>query len=253
MAMQRHGFTLVELSIVLVILGLLVGGILAGQSLIRASELRSVLTQADQYRTATMAFKDKYFAIPGDFANATTIWGRVGGGTGQCNSPGTDIDLGLPTCNGDGNGRLDVDWEWTRYWEHLATAGLIEGIYSGAQPGGSIMVPGTNVPRGRISNTGWTAVERDIILTTNFFTTSYGNSLQVGTANPSGSTYYPFLTPTEAWNLDTKGDDSKPARGKIIATYPTTCTLAANETSLDADYRLSSTTMQCSLIFRQQF
>ena len=58
----RQGFSLVELSIVLVILGLLVGGVLSGQSLIRASELRKYTTSADKYKTAILSFRDKYFA-----------------------------------------------------------------------------------------------------------------------------------------------------------------------------------------------
>ncbi|PZP83692.1 MAG: type II secretion system protein, partial [Azospirillum brasilense] len=57
-----HGFSLVELSIVLVILGLLTGGILGGQSLIRAAELRTISTDANRYITAAQTFRDKYFA-----------------------------------------------------------------------------------------------------------------------------------------------------------------------------------------------
>ncbi|MFZ4541879.1 MAG: type II secretion system protein [Rickettsiales bacterium] len=56
----HHAFSLVELSIVLVILGLLVGGILSGQALIRASELRSVSTEQQRYFTAIQTFRDKY-------------------------------------------------------------------------------------------------------------------------------------------------------------------------------------------------
>src|SRR5438552_4058186 len=78
----RQAFSLVELSIVLVILGLLVGGILSGQSLIRAAELRSVTTEFSRYLAAVQSFKDKYFALPGDMANATAFWG-IAGGTGS--------------------------------------------------------------------------------------------------------------------------------------------------------------------------
>lgn len=62
----RSGFSLVELSIVLVILGLLVGGVLTGQSLIRASELRKFMNTMERYKAATYTFRDKYFALPGD-------------------------------------------------------------------------------------------------------------------------------------------------------------------------------------------
>ena len=73
--MQKQGFSLVELSIVLVILGLLTGGILTGQSLIRAAELRSVTTEFQKYQTAMMTFRDRYMALPGDMRNATAFLG----------------------------------------------------------------------------------------------------------------------------------------------------------------------------------
>ena len=66
-----YAFSLVELSIVLVILGLLVGTVLTGKSLIRASELRSVVSQFQAFHAAHNAFKDKYFSIAGDMNNAT--------------------------------------------------------------------------------------------------------------------------------------------------------------------------------------
>ena len=72
---KRSAFSLVELSIVLVILGLLTGGILSGQSLIRAAELRSVTTEYSRYTAATYSFRDKYFALPGDMSNAESFWG----------------------------------------------------------------------------------------------------------------------------------------------------------------------------------
>lgn len=97
---MRHGFSLVELSIVLVILGLLVGGVLTGQSLIRAAELRSVSTEFAKYQAAVNTFRDKYFALPGDMNNATSFWGKdnvaCAAHTGTAATPGT--------CNGDGNG-----------------------------------------------------------------------------------------------------------------------------------------------------
>jgi len=76
---KKTAFSLVELSIVLVILGLLTGGVLTGQNLIRAAELRAVTTEFNAYQTAANTFKDKYFAIPGDMTNATDFWGSAGG------------------------------------------------------------------------------------------------------------------------------------------------------------------------------
>ena len=101
-AYKASGFSLVELSIVLVILGLLVGGVLTGQSLIRAAELRSVTTEYGKYSTAIRAFKDKYFALPGDMTNAIAFWGPAP----DCADTATTAGTGTQTCNGDGNNNI---------------------------------------------------------------------------------------------------------------------------------------------------
>lgn len=161
-----NGFTLVELSIVLVILGLLVGGVLAGQSLIRAAELRSVTTQYMSYKTAVNAFRDKYFALPGDMPNAVRYWGAQAGGTtdgvdSTCAAL-TAAATGTATCNGNGNNQIGETggsyYEWYRFWQHLANAGLVEGTFTGVAGAGSSYhsVIGSNVPRTKLANGGWT-------------------------------------------------------------------------------------------------
>lgn len=252
---MKRGFSLVELSIVLVILGLLTGGILAGQSLIRAAELRSLTTQAQNYTTAYYTFRDKYFGIAGDFANATKFWGAVGGGTAQCAAPSTDTDTGLPTCNGDGDGRISnllALNESFRFWEHLAAAGLIEGTYTGITTtvASAANTPGVNSPKTRIGSGGWEARERGASGDANFFSMTYGNTLQVGSPSNGGSTYLPLIKPEEAWNIDTKMDDGLPAQGKMIAVQWNICTNAATNTQTDALYELSSTDIACAFLFR---
>jgi len=131
---SRAGFSLVELSIVLVILGLLVGGVLAGRDLIRAAELRGATTEYARFMAANHAFRDKYMAWPGDITNATAFWGKdatnCNGHTGTAATPGT--------CNGNGDGQITVGsgLELTRYWQHLALTGLIEGTYAGVAAAG---------------------------------------------------------------------------------------------------------------------
>jgi prepilin-type N-terminal cleavage/methylation domain-containing protein len=135
---SRQAFTLVELSIVLVILGLLVGGVLSGQSLIRAAELRSITSDLSKYMAATHAFRDKYFSLPGDMTNATQFWGVLAG-TGSDTTCQNTASTSKATCNGDGDGSLlstiggtaYSSYENFRYWQHLANAGLIEGLYTG--------------------------------------------------------------------------------------------------------------------------
>src|ERR1700735_2843794 len=65
----KSGFTLIELSIVLVIIGLIVGGILTGQSLIDAAAQREQIAQIEKYNTAVRTFQGKYGYLPGDIPN----------------------------------------------------------------------------------------------------------------------------------------------------------------------------------------
>ena len=70
---RSSGFTLVEMSIVLIIIGLLVGGILKGQELIRNAQSKSLISQIDAYRAANNAFVDKYGQYPGDLSRASLL------------------------------------------------------------------------------------------------------------------------------------------------------------------------------------
>lgn len=154
----RHGFTLIELSIVMVVLALLIGTVMAGREMMKAQELRQIATDAGSYITAFYQFKAKYGQIPGDFDNATTMWGRADGvaGTGQCAAPDSNASTGKPTCNGDGDGTLNwcsnllgctttVNHESYRAWQHMAAADMIVGQYKGQAYDGAMIGTGMSV------------------------------------------------------------------------------------------------------------
>jgi prepilin-type N-terminal cleavage/methylation domain-containing protein len=129
---MRNGFSLIELSIVLVILGLLTGGVLTGQNLIRAAELRSITTEFQNYQASVMTFRNKYMALPGDMVNATSFWASAGG-TGADAICFAVESTGAETCNGNGDGsigELGAPSERYRFWQHLANAGLVQGSYT---------------------------------------------------------------------------------------------------------------------------
>lgn len=253
------GFSLVELSIVLVILGLLVGGVLAGQSLIRASELRSIGTDLTRFTTAMHAFRDKYFALPGDFTLAMQFWGadplgcpNGGGTTGACNGNGNDMI-----------GPLVASYcENQEFWRHLARAGLIEGNYTTNTTNSTCHAPhvqGREMPVSRMKNISFGAlylgnIVSDVTFPGNaFYTGNYGNVFTVGGIN---YTNYIGLTPAfaseEAWNIDSKMDDGSPDSGRVTSmregVYHTNCSTSATPGS--ADYKLDATGARCSLVFK---
>lgn len=259
---MRRGFSLVELSIVLVILGLLTGGILAGQSLIRASELRSITTELSRYQTAIYSFRDKFFALPGDMPNATTFWTAIDPDPDTCYLISA---VGKPTCNGDnsgliGNGTVGDGGigtsEVLRVWQHLAAAGLIEGSYSGASDGLAGFVLGREAPASKIASAGYGVLSgQDIGLpfgaASAYAYTGQNRPMHLLTFGRVGSGVTYTMTdsaikPEEAWNLDTKMDDGAPGRGKFFGSQ-TGGTCATTSVASTAQYKLSTSDIECAL------
>ncbi len=120
------GFTLIELSIVLVIIGLIIGGVLVGRDLIRAAAVRGTITQVEKYNTAVNAFRIKYNALPGDIsALRAAQFGMISraGTKGQGNE-----DFAIESGHAGGN---YICGEVALFWNDLSTARLIEGTFSG--------------------------------------------------------------------------------------------------------------------------
>lgn len=254
---KQSGFSLIELSIVLVILGLLVGGVLAGQSLIRAAELRAVSTEYARYSTAVQTFRDKYFALPGDMSNATAFWGkdntRCAGDSGAVATPGT--------CNGNGDGRITYFVENYRYWQQLAMAGLIEGSYSGfVNPVANTTPParGRDVPASKIDNAMWMQAYLSQLTTTNVelgfsgVSDTYNNYLMIISPVSGWWVGNAVFKPEEAWNIDTKMDDGRPAFGKVrggIGNGTPNGIICFDVTTAAAQYALATGTKGCILGF----
>ena len=265
---MKKGFSLVELSIVLVILGLLTGGILTGQTLIRAAELRAITTEFQNYQSATNTFRDKYFAIPGDMRNAEQFWGTMS--SGSC--PNATGGIGTQTCNGNGDGTVRVSGtpsqsnETFTFWQHLANASLIEGRFTGIAGTGNELhaIIGENSPTSRMSNVTWNArFLGEITSNTIFYDNFYGNIFTVGRVFPNSTVGNSFLTPQEAWNIDIKLDDGQPGTGLLVAAGVDgwndaggtleRCTLSASGTEKDKGYYLNGQAILCYLIFVQAF
>ncbi|WP_019894142.1 prepilin-type N-terminal cleavage/methylation domain-containing protein [Hydrogenovibrio halophilus] len=117
----NKGFTLIEISLVLVIIGLLLGGVLKGSEMIENAKINRVTSDQEEVRAILYAFQDRYGALPGDFDRA-------------------DETLNLDGTNGNGNHIIEGDWygsdgESRMMWMHLRAAGFISGnTTSSTQP-----------------------------------------------------------------------------------------------------------------------
>ncbi len=228
--MQR-GFSLVELAIVLVIIGLITGGILTGQDLIRASELNSVNADVNKFKTAVNTFRLKYNGLPGDITNASSYWST--------------------TTNGNADGLItNANTEHYQAWTQMALAGLIPGTYTGTTSTPPTKV-GTNVPASRVSPAGY---QFDTFSNT-------GNNIFVGSETSDGQLWNSSFTPSEASSIDQKYDDGLPGRGTIKGLYGRTagagtqtpngnCTSPASLTDTARTYVLTEAGKSCLIYFK---
>jgi prepilin-type N-terminal cleavage/methylation domain-containing protein len=124
--MQRNqsGFTLIEIAIVLVIIGLLLGGVLKGQELINSAKVKNLATDFKNIPVYIYGYQDKYKALPGDDANVTV---HLGASATAC----TPAAAGLCA---PGNGIIDGQWNATDvtaesfvFWQHVRLAGFGPG------------------------------------------------------------------------------------------------------------------------------
>lgn len=131
MRKRQSGFTLIEIAIVLVIIGLLLGGVLKGQELITSARVRNLITQQQGIQTAYFAFQDRFKALPGDYAQASAT-----------------ANIANVTFGGNGDGQVLNQGgtnEQTLAWNHLSAAGFLNGAYTMAAANEA--VSDTNTPK----------------------------------------------------------------------------------------------------------
>lgn len=205
----KKGFTLIELSIVIVIIGLIVAGIFGGQSLIKQAKLRAIVSDIESFRTAINIFKLEYDALPGDMSNASDYFPSC-------------VDDGTNTCNGDSNKRINVGaddqapFEDLRFWQHLQLAKLIPGNYTGLYSAGTRHEPNLTVP---ISPYQGKEIGYRVFETNNWAYGYIGNMIMISSKNltvPSGVGTNSVMNSIDALSIDSKVDDDLPGSGKIL-------------------------------------
>jgi prepilin-type N-terminal cleavage/methylation domain-containing protein len=209
----RQGFTLIELSIVLVVIGLIIGGILVGQDLISAAAVRAQISQIEKYNTAVHTFQSKYGYLPGDMPNPyaaqfgfdRTVWanGCFANGNGLIEGSGNTNSL-PPNCGL--SGVYPLVGESVYFWWDLSAAGLIEGGLSFAS--------GNDFPPAKIGNGNYVTVW------SGGYSGDGSNYYSIETVLPTANTSV-GLTVQQAYNIDKKVDDGFPQSGSVMAIYPT--------------------------------
>ncbi len=229
----EKGFTLIEMSIVLVIIGLIIGGVLKGQELISSTRLKGVITQWDAYKSSMNGFLDKFSALPGDYGLATT---RIRASGVENGDSGGIIGTSANETNvftNDANAGENLN-----AWAHMAAAGLIGGVTVSAGATAQLAASG-GVPAGKVSGSTFAILSGSAGAGGQ---TSVWARLQQG----SGAAAV-VLSGKDAGEIDRKFDDESPNAGSVIVNVGnTTCAINANA------YNALQTTKACIMVLNLQ-
>ncbi|HVI51408.1 MAG TPA: prepilin-type N-terminal cleavage/methylation domain-containing protein [Candidatus Sulfotelmatobacter sp.] len=240
---RQQGFTLVELSIVLAIIGLLVGGVLKGQEMIASARLKTTVAQADSVRAAYNFFLDKYGAQPGDYSRCSSI---ISGCPAAADGDGNGI-ISAPAPWSDGNNFNRPDFgnnEGVKFWQQLAAAQMLAGI--AVESSLSAPVAGKNTLKANYSGAAW-----ELWNASGDFT-GYYIALASSGPNPG-----PVVSGKDAYAIDAKYDDGTPGGGAIVTRSGGGCTATQPSFSNGAvanggSYKTSDNSSSCTLLFALQ-
>lgn len=241
---SKQGFTLVELSIVLVIIGLLIGGILAAQSMIKTTQVQAFVRQVGQFDSAVANFQDKFGALPGD--SATAVGGTAGDGDGVIESDAT-------------NSVVTWTGEIANFWVMLQTSGFKNedgGTYVSTTPTAGLSV--TRAPQAKAgSNASFFAAGNTAtdVFNTNGDVDDITANAYVSTSCTTGSTTtlacVAAFTGPDALAIDTKMDDGAGDTGNVgAATTAAVVSTAAPLTAESIAYVATNTSPTYSLVIR---
>jgi len=222
------GFTLIELSIVMVIIGLIIGGVLVGNDLIDAAKIRSQVTQLEKYNVAVATFRVKYGYLPGDMPDPhATNFGFIARGQFAGQGDGNGILEGNVNNSYNGNyGHVQASGETLVFWIDLSMAGLIpdnlqSSFASQTTAAGTLLNEKTTpkisdlFPKTKISEIGHILVYSSN--GENYY--QIADTYLLNSTNGQAAWSREFLSVNHAYNVDKKIDDGKPQSGNVSAQF----------------------------------
>lgn len=227
---HAQGFSLIELSIVLVAVGLIVAAVISSSTAIHNAKMRVAIKDVNEIFAAINSFEEIYHYLPGDFPHATTYWSSTGNGDG-------DWLVGFTGSTNDNNG------EDYRVFEQLKLAGL----YDSNTSYDTKLTEGTSIPYSSFKPGAYWFAERNGMHALNL-----GNALTLGSYTDNNALNGGFMTSTDARSIDEKMDDGLASSGYAHAAYGTDigsgCVTGAWGAS-GVTYDLGSSVASCRLVF----
>lgn len=239
----RRGFSILEMSIIILVLAFFIVLVTVGKDVLDAAETRFLISEANEIKGAVVQFQDVYEALPGDMGDAWNQWnwgGTCADADGDCN----------------GNGDEQIFWhreagtntrhEGAQAWQHLQLSEILGGdTLSGV---GGALLPGGNAPASTIPSAGYVLsyVSGGVGIDGgyNFIVISLGTDFRIGTP----------LTPEHALTVDTKMDNNNPYRGRVGSVLQMSeaqgLLNCINDPAGTPTYNLTNETPACNLYFR---
>jgi prepilin-type N-terminal cleavage/methylation domain-containing protein len=253
---RQKGFTLIEMSIVLVIIGLIIGGILKGQEIIDASRQKNFITQIDSIRAAVNTFSDKYQGVPGDYNRATTrinaqaVDGDGDGVVGVVNTTFATVLSSVAVGAGPAATAVAGLPEQQNFFCQLSQANLIGGTSSDCSVAASFFGAGSPLPATAYAQSGIDVVFGPVETadTKNTVTALWARVHRgAGAAITQGASG--VISGRALSQIDFKYDDGLPGLGQIRSAFDSTSVACPIGTGA-AVYKATSDAPDCAVLIR---